>query len=69
MVRNVEVSNLRSGESTRALYLIGYADAPIRDVRLENCVFESASEPNIVENVEGLQLNNVSINGTRYGRR
>jgi len=72
VVRNVVVSNLLSGKSPRALDLQGFKQAPIYNVRLEDCTFDNVASGNIVKNVQGLELRNVRINGelvTEIGRR
>jgi hypothetical protein len=38
------------------LYIKGYEHTPIRDIRIINCVFENASLPDVIENVEGLKI-------------
>lgn len=63
VVRNFVVNNLKSAKSTRALDVQGFKQAPIYDVRLTDCTFESVAQPNIVKNVQGLTLTNVRING------
>ena len=63
VVRDVGVRNVRSAKSKYALYLRGFAKAPITGVTLEDCAFEGVAKPNVVENVEGLRLSNVRING------
>src|SRR2546425_825412 len=63
VVRNVVVNNLRSGKSARALDLQGFKNAPIYNVRLENCTFDNVAKENVVKNVQGLELKNVRING------
>jgi polygalacturonase len=63
IVRNVMVSNLRSGKSKRALDLQGFSNAPIYDVRLENCTFDHVAQENKIQNVRGLALQNVRVNG------
>lgn len=63
VVRNVEVRNLRTHEAAYALYLRGFEKAPIYDVRIEDCDFDGVSNPNLVENVKGLKLHNVLVNG------
>src|SRR5205823_9382250 len=63
VVRNVSVDNLRSGKSSHALDLQGFKQAPITNIRLENCTFDNVSKGSIVKNVEGLSLHNVHING------
>ena len=63
VVRNVEIRNVTCGRCTDALNLRGYANSPIRDVRVIDCRFDHAQKPNVIEHVEGLQLRNVLING------
>jgi polygalacturonase len=63
VVRHVGVSNVSSKKSQYALYLRGFADDPIEDVRLEDCTFDNVEKPNVVENVQGLTFKNVRING------
>lgn len=62
-VRNVAVRNLTCRYSRQALNLRGYADAPIQNVRLEQCTFEHTDTPDVVEHVQGLVLENVRVNG------
>jgi len=64
VVRNIEVRSLTCRKSNYALYLRGYKDAPIRAVRLEQCVFENVAKPNVIENVEDLALIDVKIRRT-----
>ena len=63
VVRDVLIDHLTSGKSKRALDLRGYKNAPIASVRLENCIFENVADSNILENVSGLSLRNVTLNG------
>ena len=63
VVRNFVVSDLKSGKSKHALDVQGFKHAPIRDLQLENCTFDNVAEPSIVKNVEGLNLQNVRVNG------
>jgi polygalacturonase len=63
VVRDVVVRNVKSGRSKYALYLRGFKDAPVSDVRLEDCTFDNVARPNVVENVRDLTLRNVRING------
>jgi polygalacturonase len=66
-VRNIRVRNLTCRQSRQAMNLRGFEEAPIRDVRVENCVFEHTDRADVVEHVVGLQLENVTINGKRAG--
>jgi hypothetical protein len=63
VVRDVEVVNLEVRKMQNAWSLRGFKNAPVRDIRLKDCRFESASKPNVTENVEGLKLENVTVNG------
>ena len=56
IVRNIEMMNVTSRKSKYALYLRGYKHDPIRNVRILNCSFENAIQPDIIENVEGLEV-------------
>jgi hypothetical protein len=51
--------------SNNVLNLHGFADAPIRDGRLASCRFENIALDNVVENVDGLVMNQVGV--TRRG--
>jgi polygalacturonase len=62
-VRDIEVRRVTSRKSKYALLLRGYRHDPIQDVRLVDCDFDNVSAADIVENVRGLKLTNVKING------
>ena len=53
-VRHIELENVTCKKSKYALYLRGYARAPIRHVRLSCCTFENVEKPDVLEHVEGL---------------
>ena len=63
IVRNVVIEKMRMQKAEYALYLRGFRNAPVRDISLLDCDFGSVAKPNLVENVEGLSLRNVRING------
>ena len=63
IARNIDIRSMRVGKTKYALYLRGFKNAPIQDLRLTDCDFENVESPNVVENVEDLSLNNVRING------
>jgi polygalacturonase len=63
IVRNVVVENVSSGKSKYALYLRGFPNAPITGVRLIDCTFNNVAQPNVIENVGGLELDGVKRNG------
>jgi hypothetical protein len=64
VTRNVEIRNLHVQQTKYALYLRGFKNAPIENIRLANCDFANAAEPNVVENVHELSLQDVRVNGT-----
>jgi hypothetical protein len=43
--------------------LRGYAAAPIRDVRFADCRIGTAAKDSVFEQVEGLRMENVLVNG------
>jgi polygalacturonase len=63
IVKNINLENITSEKSGCALYLRGFEDSPIRDVKLKNCVFNLVAKPDRIENVENLVMENVKING------
>jgi hypothetical protein len=68
VVRDVEVRRVTSRKSQYGLLLRGYPHAPIRDVRVVDCVFDGVEKSDVVEAVEGLTLENVRVNGRLAGR-
>jgi polygalacturonase len=68
VTRNVEMRNVTSRKSEYGLYLRGFENAPIGEVRLIDCAFDGVTKGNVVEHVRGLTLRNVMINGERVDR-
>jgi polygalacturonase len=68
VVRDVELRNVTSRRSDYALYLRGFENAPIGEVRLIDCAFTGVQKGNVVEHVRGLTLRNVRLNGERVDR-
>lgn len=63
VTRNVELCNLKTRKAQYALYLRGFKNAPIENVRLVDCDFAEVEKPDVIENVKGLSLRNVTENG------
>jgi polygalacturonase len=61
--RNVSIQNLQTKKTQYALYLRGFKNAPIENISLTDCDFGGVEKANMVENVRGVSLNNVRING------
>lgn len=63
VVRNVSIQNLKTEKAKYALYLRGFTNAPIRQVRFLDCDFNGVALPNVIENVQDISVRNVRING------
>ena len=63
VVRNFVVEDLKSGRSKHALDVQGFEQAPVFNLRLEDCTFDNVASPSIVRNVTNMQLDNVRVNG------
>jgi polygalacturonase len=63
LVRDIELRDVTCRKSQRVLSLSGYPGAPIEDVRLVNCTFDHVQESNTIENVKGLTLSGVRVDG------
>jgi hypothetical protein len=63
------MANVTSQKSKFALYLRGSQKAPLHNIRLERCSFENVTKPDVVENVEGLTLDRVKVNGKETSNR
>jgi polygalacturonase len=61
IVRNIDVKNVKCQKSRFALWIRAYPRSPATNVHLEDCTFSSVAEPNVLDNVRGLDLLNVSI--------
>ena len=68
LVSNVVVENVSSLTSRRAVYLRGYPDAPVSGVRIARCTFDNVTGDDVIENVKGLQLEDVKRNGKAMAR-
>ncbi len=68
-VRDIDVRNVTSKKSEYALLLRGFKNAPISGVRIENCTFEGVAKGDLLENVKGVELRNVRVNGGCATRR
>jgi polygalacturonase len=65
VVRDVEVVNLEVKKCANAWSIRGFKNAPISNIRLKNCTFENAAKAAVTENVQGLTLENVTVNGKK----
>jgi polygalacturonase len=66
-VRDVEMRNVTGARSKYGLYLRGFPQAPISNVRLIDCRWDGVAKPDVLEHVTGLTRSNVTMNGQRVG--
>ena len=62
-VKDIDVRNVTSRKSQYALLLRGFKNAPISGVRIEDCTFDGVASGDLLENVRGIELRNVRVNG------
>lgn len=70
ILRNITLSNIKTVEggsidAANALYLKGFANAPIENVFIEDAVLEGVKGNAVLQNVKGLTFKNVTINGEK----
>lgn len=63
VIRNINVSNVTSKKSKYGLRFEGLDNSKITGVNISNCNFEGVKSGNIFNNVDGIILNEVIING------
>ena len=63
IARDINMLRVTSKKSKYGLYLRGFENAPITDVKLTDCQFEDVAEGNVIENVKGLTYDHVTMNG------
>lgn len=63
VARNIQMRNVTSKKSRYGVSLRGLPNAPIENVRIEDCNFENVAQGNVVEHVNGLTFKNVRVNG------
>ncbi|EHR61566.1 glycoside hydrolase family 28 protein [Saccharomonospora cyanea] len=66
IVRNIHIEDLRSDNGEYALYLRGYERSPVSNVTVTDSVFTGVEHPQLLENVQGLRMRNVTINGESH---
>jgi polygalacturonase len=66
LVRNIVMEDVVCGKSRSAVSLKGYKSAPIRDIALTRCTFDQVEKENVLQNVTGLRVTDVTINGRKW---
>lgn len=62
-VRDIYVSHVTSRKSKYALFLAGYERSPVANFNLDNCRFDGVRDGNMLRHYEGLNMQDVYING------
>ena len=60
-IKNVYIKNVDAGLCWHGLRLRGYPEAQLENVILENVKMECIESTSIIENVDGMKLNNVQV--------
>ena len=63
VVRDVEMRNVTSRRSNYGIYVRAIPNSVIEDIRLVDCRFDGVARGNLAEQVRGLVLENVYVNG------
>ena len=63
IVRNIDIENLTSERSNYAIWIKAYKRSPANNIEIKDCVFKNVKKENVIENVEKMKLESVSING------
>ncbi|MFF9126234.1 glycoside hydrolase family 28 protein [Streptomyces sp. NPDC014889] len=66
-VHDITIRDLTVQKAPYALSMRAFPNAPIRNVRLRDCTFAEVAKDNVTENVDGLRLDNVLVNGRPAG--
>ena len=65
-VRNIHMENVTSEKSKYGLLIQAYQRAPVTDIHIENCSFQSVAQPNVLEGVKNVRFDNVTINDETF---
>ncbi len=63
IVKDIFVDNVTCQKSKYGIYLRGYANDPISGVNLSHCTFNNATQGNVFQNVQSVQLQDVTVDG------
>ncbi|WP_226664616.1 glycoside hydrolase family 28 protein [Microbulbifer aggregans] len=65
-VYNIQVENLVCDQAERAFHIRGFARAPIRGLQISNSRIQRAESLGVIEEVTGLTVDDVQINGETF---
>ena len=62
-LRNIYMDNVKCEKSKYAVWIRAYARSKAENINITNCAFNNVTESNLLENVSGLKMKNVKVNG------
>ena len=62
-VRNIQLENVESQKSPYAIWIKAYDRSPVKNLSLENCIFNNVANKNIILNVVDFKSLRVLLNG------
>lgn len=62
-VRNIQLENVESQKSPYAIWIKAYDRSPVKNLSLENCIFNNVANKNIMQNVVDFKPSRVLLNG------
>jgi polygalacturonase len=63
VARNIQMERVTSRKSPYALYVRGFENAPVEDIRVLDCRFDNVEKGNVLNHVNGYSLAGTIING------
>lgn len=68
VVRNVQLDNITSSASPRVMYIRGFPNAVIENIRLTNSTFDNVTQTEVVQHAGSITLDRVTINPAKAPR-
>ncbi|MGE5360694.1 MAG: glycoside hydrolase family 28 protein [Bacteroidales bacterium] len=68
IARNVVMEKVKTRKAQYALYLRGFANAPVGPVSLVDCNFDGVQKGSVLEHADAVTVRNVRVNGTLVDR-
>lgn len=61
MVRNVQLANVNSSASPRVMFIAGYANAEIDNIRFADCTFSGLSATDVLSGAGRIEMHNITL--------
>jgi polygalacturonase len=66
LIRGLHLNEIVCQKSRHGVFAKGYKREPIRDLSIEDCAFNNARNGNVLENISGLRIGNVTVDGRPF---